>query len=375
MTDRDELFSRLRRRPDVEDPALQAHDASDALILDEAAKQRPRLGEVVVIGDRHGALTLGALQAGATGVRVHQDVIVGERALDANAAELGDLLPGAGGYAHHPLDASLVEGAGLVLLQLPRALDALDEIAELIATHADERVRVIAGGRVKHMSMSMNALLGRSFRHVHASLGRRKSRVLHAEGPLRPGISWPRTRRHEVAGRPLTVVAHGAAFAGTSVDIGARTLLQHLDQMPDARGAIDLACGTGVLGVALALARPELRVLATDASAAAIASTRATAEANGVAGRVTARRADGLEGVADASAELILLNPPFHVGAAVHTGAAERLIADAGRALAPGGELWCVWNSPLGYRPLLERVGETRQVSRNAKFTVTATRR
>ena len=48
---------------------------------------------------------------------------------------------------------------------------------------------------------------------------------------------------------------------------------------------------------------------------------------------------------------------------------------DAGRALAPGGELWCVWNSHLGYRPLLDRIGETRQVSRNAKFVVTATRR
>lgn len=370
MTDRDALFSRLRRRPDVEDPTLQAHDASDALILDEAMALGHPLGDVVVIGDRHGALTLGALHAGASRVRVHQDLVVAERALDANAAELGIT-----GFEHHRLDASLVEGATLVLLQLPRSLDALDEIAELVATHADERVHVIAGGRVKHMSMSMNALLGRSFRHVHASLGWRKSRVLHAQGPLRPGSSWPRSRQHEVAGRPLTVVAHGAAFAGTSIDIGAQTLLQHLDAFPDAAQAIDLACGTGVLGVALALARPDITVLATDASAAAVASTRATAEANGVADRISARQADGLEGVPDASAPLILLNPPFHVGAAVHTGIAERLISDAGRALAPGGELWCVWNSPLGYRALLDRIGETRQVSRNAKFTVTVTRR
>ncbi|WP_413319414.1 methyltransferase [Agrococcus sp. 1P02AA] len=385
MTDRDALFGRLRRWPDVEDPTLQAHDASDALILDEAATLRRELGEVVVIGDRHGALTLGALAAGATSVRVHQDLVVAERALDANAAELGVT-----GYVHHPLDASLVDGATLVLLQLPRSLDALDEIAERIATHADERVRVIAGGRVKHMSMSMSALLGRSFTHVHASLGWRKSRVLHAEGPLRPGISWPRSRTHRLGDGELTVVAHGAAFAGTAVDIGAQTLLQHLDALPAVsprtqRGAdashaaepdvIDLACGTGVLGVALALARPDIRVLSTDASAAAVASTLATAAANGVAERIVARQADGLEGVPDASARLILLNPPFHVGAAVHTGIAERLIADAGRALAPGGELWCVFNSPLGYRPLLDRIGETRQVSRNAKFTVTATRR
>lgn len=375
MTDRDALFSALRRWPDVEDPTLLAHDASDALILDEAVDGRLP-ADVVVIGDRHGALTLGALHDGAEHVRVHQDSIVGERALAANAEAIGESR-----FSHHELDASLVEGARLVLLQLPRSLDELDEIAELIATHADERVRLVAGGRVKHMSMSMNALLGRSFRSVHATLGRRKSRVLRAEGPRRPGVSWPRSRQHQVAGRPLTVVAHGGAFAGTSIDIGAQTLLAHLDTMPDAPagpdgfGAVDLASGTGVLGVALALARPGLRVLATDASAAAVRSTLATAEANGVADRVVARQADGLDDVPDASAPLILLNPPFHIGAAVHTGIAERLIADAARALSPGGELWCVWNSHLGYRPLLDRIGETRQVSRNAKFVVTATRR
>ena len=279
MTDRDALFAGLRRWPDVEDAALQAHDASDALILDQAAggtAQGRMPAEVVVIGDRHGALTLGALHDGAERVRVHQDSIVGERALDANAAAAGMT-----GYAHHQLDASLVEGARLVLLQLPRSLDELDEIAELVATHADERVVLVAGGRVKHMSMSMNALLGRSFRSVHASLGWRKSRVLRAQAPRRPGVSWPRTRRHDVAGEPLIVAAHGGAFAGTSIDIGAQTLLAHLPEIldrqlaADAPQVVDLACGTGVLGVALALAHPDIGVLATDASAAAVASAAA----------------------------------------------------------------------------------------------------
>jgi len=72
----------------------------------------------------------------------------------------------------------------------------------------------------------------------------------------------------------------------------------------------------------------------------------------------------------------VLLNPPFHVGAAVHTGLAERLVGAAARLLRPGGELWTVYNSHLGYRPALERVvGPTRQVSRTPKFTVTASRR
>ena len=40
-------------------------------------------------------------------------------------------------------------------------------------------------------------------------------------------------------------------------------------------------------------------------------------------------RDDGLAAQPDASAELIVLNPPFHIGSAVHTGIAHRMFADA----------------------------------------------
>jgi 16S rRNA (guanine1207-N2)-methyltransferase len=117
-------------------------------------------------------------------------------------------------------------------------------------------------------------------------------------------------------------------------------------------------------------------VTATDRSAAAAASARETAEVNGLADRITVMQADGLELLADTSERLIMLNPPFHSDAALHTGIAAHLFTDAARVLAPGGELWCVWNSHLRYRPMLERVvGPTRQIARNSKFTVTASRR
>jgi 16S rRNA (guanine1207-N2)-methyltransferase len=175
----------------------------------------------------------------------------------------------------------------------------------------------------------------------------------------------------------LQVCAYGAAFAGATVDLGTRLLLSVIDEaVPHAATAIDLGCGTGVLAAALATRRPALRVIATDQSAAAVASARATAVANGVAARVEVVRDDLLASRPDASAELIVLNPPFHIGGAVHTGIAHRMFADAGRVLAPGGELWTVWNSHLGYRPALQRlVGPTRQLARDPRFTVTASRR
>jgi 16S rRNA (guanine1207-N2)-methyltransferase len=145
---------------------------------------------------------------------------------------------------------------------------------------------------------------------------------------------------------------------------------------PDAQAAVDLGCGTGVLAAALARRRPALRVIAADQSAAAVASARATMAANSVADRVSVVRDDALGSLPDASAELILLNPPFHIGSSVHAGIALKLFEDAARVLRPGGELWTVWNTHLGYRPALTRiVGPTRQVGRNAKFTVTVSTR
>lgn len=365
-------FAALRRHPDVEAPNLLAVDATDRLLLDEAAQVLGRTpsGGLSVVGDRYGALTLGAAALhGSTGIRTHTDALTGERALAANAERLALT----GTFTQHGLDAAALAGARVVLVQLPRSLDALDEIAGLVAQHAAADVVLLAGGRVKHMTRAMNDVLGRYFTDVEPRLARQKSRVLVATGPrpVGPERRWPAQERHDDLG--LTVCAHGAAFAGTRVDHGTRLLLGLLDRMDQAASsAVDLGCGTGVLAVGLATARPGLRVLATDDSAGAVASALATAAANGVADRVQVLRDDAAAALPDGSVDLVVLNPPFHVGSAVHTGAALKLFAGAARVLRPGGQLWTVWNSHLLYRPALERlVGPTRQVERTPVFTVT----
>jgi 16S rRNA (guanine1207-N2)-methyltransferase len=147
--------------------------------------------------------------------------------------------------------------------------------------------------------------------------------------------------------------------------------------VPDGvRDAVDLGCGTGVLAAALAARHPGLRVRATDQSAASVASARATVAANGLAGRVTVVREDAAAGVPDAAVDLVVCNPPFHLGPAVVPVVAERLFRAAARVLRPGGELWTVYNSPLGHRAALRRVvGPTRQVARDPRFTVTVSTR
>src|SRR5215210_9297334 len=139
-----DLFQALRREPDIEAPDLVAVDATDRLLLDEAAAALALCGpgEVAVVDDAYGALTLGAVALhGATGVRVAQDLLVGERALARNAERTGLT----GSYRSLPLGPEVSAGARVVLVQAPKGLEALREIAEVVAASAAPDVTVLVG--------------------------------------------------------------------------------------------------------------------------------------------------------------------------------------------------------------------------------------
>ena len=369
-------YSRLRRWPDVEADNLQAYDATDLLLVERALAMSADAGitgaEIAVIGDEYGAITLALIDAGVHGIRVHQDLATGRRALGRNAEELG-----LAGFHAHELDAELLAGARLVLVQLPKSLAELEQIADAVARWAAPEVQLVAGGRVKHMTLAQNEVLAARFALVQAQRAERKSRLIVAVEPLPVPDEppFPVVVQHE----GFALAAFGGAFAGARIDIGTRVLLDVLGsgalRASPGSGSptvIDLGCGTGALAVSFALAHPSAMVIATDRSAAAVASARATVAANGLVDRITVTHDDAGSELGAASADVVLLNPPFHLGASVHTGAATRLFEAAARLLRPGGELYTVYNSSLGYRAELSRlVGATEQLHRTPKFTVT----
>ncbi|WP_394215350.1 class I SAM-dependent methyltransferase [Brachybacterium vulturis] len=80
---------------------------------------------------------------------------------------------------------------------------------------------------------------------------------------------------------------------------------------------------------------------------------------------------ESLSQEADDSADLVLLNPPFHDGTVVDATLVHGLLDSAARVLRPGGQLWFVHNSHLRYRAELEaRVGTVQQRARDRRFTV-----
>ena len=378
----DLLFAGLRRWPDLEAPELVAWDAADRLLLVRAHEHISDDAKVCVVGDNYGALTLGLIGFGAPRpVRVHQDARSGELALCNNSRFSTEPAPGKtepDAFRQMSLGADVVSDATLIVLRMPKSLDQLDEWAALLAANANDDVVVLAGGRDKYMSPSMTAILQKYFDEVAVGRGVQKSRVITARGPKRQAATaslaeWPKCQ-HE-ADFDLDICAFGGVFASSSLDIGTRALLNVLDRVSGKQNQriIDFGCGTGVLAVHIARLRPTAHVVATDQSETATRSAAATVEANGVGDRVVVAREDGLTSHGDNSADLIVFNPPFHSGAAVHADTSLRLFAEAGRVLKPGGELWVVANRHLSYRAALRRfVGSTRTITKTPKFTVTA---
>lgn len=270
------------------------------------------------------------------------------------------------------------------LLRLPTSLDALDEYARWVA--ATGCPHLVAGGRVKHLSPGMNDVLARWFTGVRASLGRQKSRVLHATAPReRPAATppWPRTNRVTTPAGDLVLAAHGGTFAGCRLDAGTRLLLTHWDAIARACARrrqphlVDWGSGNGVLATLLARTNPAATVTALDRSWAAAQATAETARLNGAA--VDSRWADGVEWLRqrrEHSVDVVVTNPPFHVGAAKESSATLDMIDELARVLAPGGEVWCVFNSHLPWLAAFRQSSPaTRVVGRNRHYTVVWSRR
>lgn len=401
--------------PDQTDRAI--HSA----LVDEGGAYCPC--DVLVIDDATGALTAQALEDKEDHPSA---VVVSWASSRRRARQLAALFPeqiAAGrlvvpvGPEPMPLEeaAALADGHP-VIGRLPNSLAALDAIARQVArAKADsegEGCLLVLGARVKHMTASQNETLAVSFTDVHGARGVSKSRALVAEGP-REGLEPPRVTEHAIeigvggAPRTLQLRGVGGVFGSAAADAGSLLLLDALGEYLAADGAaeggstgetadggtgdpadgagraralradaaldvIDLGCGNGLLTAWAAAAFPQAHLLASDDDADAVASTRATLAVNAVdPARFRVTWDDALSEEPDASADLVLLNPPFHDGTTIDPTLVQGLLDAAARVLRPGGQLWFVHNSHLRYRAEVERrVGPVDQRARDRRFTV-----
>jgi 16S rRNA G1207 methylase RsmC len=118
--------------------------------------------------------------------------------------------------------------------------------------------------------------------------------------------------RADVWGHWLELTSGSGVFARGRLDVGTGVLLREVGPPVDARAVLDLGCGYGVIGLAIAVAVPEARVTAVDVNERALLLANENAEALGVADRFRAVLPDDVD--PDERYDALWSNPPIRVG-------------------------------------------------------------
>ncbi|MGP4090612.1 methyltransferase [Streptomyces sp. KR55] len=362
----------LARFPEDPRDRLRAWDASDEYLLRHLASEGvPLSGTVVVLGDRWGALVTALAAHGPVQIT---DSFLTQEATRANLAR-GGVEPGT--VRLLTTQDPPPDRVDVLLVRVPKSLALLEDQLLRLAPAVHPGTVVVGTGMVKEIHTSTLNLFERILGPTRTSLAEKKARLIFCTPDpslVRPANPWPYSYVLPGGIGPVsghTVVNHAGVFCADRLDIGTRFLLQHLPDTRGPRRVVDLGCGNGVVGTAVAVANPDAEVLFVDESFQAAASAEATYKANGVPGHAEFRVGDGLAGVPSGSVDLVLNNPPFHSHQATTDATAWRMFTGARRALRPGGELWVIGNRHLGYHVKLRRLfGNSSLVASDPKFVV-----
>lgn len=167
-----------------------------------------------------------------------------------------------------------------------------------------------------------------------------------------PSVAFQRSAfTASIWGHDLTLTTGSGVFAQGRLDSGTAVLFRETE--PPAPGRVlDLGCGYGVIGLAVATAVPGARVTGVDVNERALLLARENAAALGLDDRFSAHLP--AEVPADATYDEIWSNPPIRIGKdALH----ELLLTWLPR-LAPGGRAVMVVGKNLGADSLQRWLGD-----------------
>jgi 16S rRNA (guanine1207-N2)-methyltransferase len=160
----------------------------------------------------------------------------------------------------------------------------------------------------------------------------------------------------ELRGASVQLFSRPGVFSWEHVD-EATALLAEVMEIRPGDDVLDIGCGIGALGLVAAQLSGTGRIRMVDVdSEAVLCAQRGVAAAN--APNVTVAISDVADAVRDERFDVVVANPPFHVGKNTDLDVPAQFIAEAWQVLKPGGRLFLVANRTLPYeRVVYERFG------------------
>jgi len=188
--------------------------------------------------------------------------------------------------------------------------------------------------------------------------GRRVALLERSESPAPEPAPQRTTITARLRGREIAFSVGPGVFSANGVDPASLLLLEHLpDELRGAR-VLDLGAGYGALSLPLALEGAHTTLLESQ-----LASVRCAEASFAAAGaQAELHHSDVDEALQkDEEYDMVISNPPFHVGGRVVLDVAKAFVAAAHRRTRPGGRFYLVANPFLKYEVWMrDRFGNVR---------------
>lgn len=155
--------------------------------------------------------------------------------------------------------------------------------------------------------------------------------------------SMPNKWNYTLRGKEYSFISDIGVFSKKEVDFGSRLLIEKFEEPGIPGGILDLGCGYGPIGIALASSYPDRNVVMADVNERAIELARKNAINNNVE-NVEVIESDRFSQLSNCSFATIVTNPPIRAGKKV----VHKMFEESKQALLERGELWVVIQKKQG---------------------------
>ena len=181
--------------------------------------------------------------------------------------------------------------------------------------------------------------------------------------------SEPKTWNYTLRGREYSFISDVGVFSKNEVDFGTRLVIEHFKVPSIAGDILDLGCGYGPIGIALASENQDRKITMVDVNERALELARENAKKNNVK-NIDVIQSDGLSQLDHSSFAAVVTNPPIRAGKKV----VHRMFEESKQALLSHGELWVVIQKKQGAPSAKEKLeslfGYVEVVSRSKGYFI-----
>jgi 16S rRNA (guanine1207-N2)-methyltransferase len=259
----------------------------------------------------------------------------------------------------------------VILLRLPKSKPEQHMAMRMLAERLAPGGRLVVYGGNDEGIKPIATRLADHFGTVALRAARGHGRILEASGLLGTFVAtadlsaWAQDGHIQIAGPTRAWRSYPGLFADGALDDATALLLAHLPVVKSNAAVLDYGCGTGVIAAAVLTKEPTVNITLLDSDTVALIAAEHNAGVTDCILGVSLRAAGARR------FDLIVSNPPIHVGVREDHTALTALIGDAPTHLHKGGTLvMVVQRRVMLQQPLAAHFAAVDIVAEDTRFRV-----